>query len=361
MIKDSNPVCEGVAHAAPVVVGGALHLLERGVEAAILQVVHEERGRARRAVEASARRLVRAERVAPEVVDPAADVDVLDAEGGVGEPVASRCVLVFLPLQRLPAGPSRLRHPASHHGRGGDPCEQLCREDVPGAGGVREGRHGADVVARGDEALRVRHAPAPPKVAQRGVARPAEAAPVSAHAGPVRGRHVGCPVDCPDEGVREAGGVLKQGQQLRQVDRGVVVDLADEGHVGEVGRRVLEEGVLLEGGHSAPAGAEVGVARLLPKEHVRLCDGQEEHVSVPPRLRRQPRHLARRVQGGEQEADSHPVAHCAEPHPRPARGGAARPPPAARQGRHAEQQRGARVELAHAAVAPEGGRGSRRS
>ena len=47
MINDSNPVCEGVVHAAPVVVGGALHLLERGVEAAILQVVHEERGRAR--------------------------------------------------------------------------------------------------------------------------------------------------------------------------------------------------------------------------------------------------------------------------------------------------------------------------
>ena len=44
MINDSNPVCEGVVHAAPVVVGGALHLLERGVEAAILQVVHEERG-----------------------------------------------------------------------------------------------------------------------------------------------------------------------------------------------------------------------------------------------------------------------------------------------------------------------------
>mmetsp|Transcript_15487 Transcript_15487/g.50576 ORF Transcript_15487/g.50576 Transcript_15487/m.50576 type:complete len:271 (+) Transcript_15487:176-988(+) len=241
-----------VSHAAPVVVPRALlHHLEGGVEAAVLQVVHHQGLWRRRPVQRPSLRHPGAVGVAPEVVHPPANVDVVDRLVRVREPVSGGGVFVLLPLELVPARAARLGHPLAHLPILGHPAQQRAREDVACACPVREGRHGPKLVARTHPARGTGCAPAPPKVVERVLCEPAKPAPLAARACKAGVRDERSPVDGSRERVPEAPSLLEHGQELAQVDRGVVVHLAHERDARHRRRREVEEGELLEGWHAA--------------------------------------------------------------------------------------------------------------
>ena len=163
---------------------------------------------------------------------------------------------------------------------------------------------------------------------QRGAQPPAEAAPVEAHARVLGARHDARPVDGADEGELRAGLTARvergeQGQQQPQAGRRVVVELGDEWRGGPVLGRVLEEPVLLEGGHAPPLLAVARVARVVAQQHARLRRVEQQHVLVLRRLRLQRRQLRLRRERGEEEAHGHLPPHPLVAHPAVADRGAA--------------------------------------
>jgi len=86
------------------------HGVRRIVEAAVLEVMHEQGQVTGRAVEAASLGLECTVFMAHEVVYPASDIDVQDSERRVAEPVTSRGILKLLPLDRVARGAGRLAY-----------------------------------------------------------------------------------------------------------------------------------------------------------------------------------------------------------------------------------------------------------
>ena len=115
-------------------------------------------------------------------------------------------------------------------------------EDVAHSEAVREGEHGAALVA-------------PPPLVIKRQERVVEPRALSTRAAadarlPIL-RHPSRPLHRPHEDAAPAAQRREQRHELAHVDERVVVNLADEGDARPVARRVLEEGKLLEGGQAA--------------------------------------------------------------------------------------------------------------
>jgi len=142
-----------------------------------------------------------------EVMVPVSDVDVLHGLGAVSQPVASRSVLEFLPLELVACRTKRLAHPRTHLRAQANPAVEARGEHVAGSRSVREGRHRTEGHATRlgqqlgelDSGLAV--------FSQCASQVPTKAAPVSAHPCGGVARYEGGPLDLVRAGVGVGVGV----------------------------------------------------------------------------------------------------------------------------------------------------------